>query len=427
MHALATLAMLLGACAAQAADIDLSKPIPVITARIAAPIGDSQIGRLVKLTTWRSALNVGDLIGQIQLGAFCSGPREIRYTKESEGAFDANLRRVFNERAGALGFSSPDEAASVFESGPRDNTDFRVGVTLLAMDYRICGRSEVNGSAYARMKWELFSTRRQQVVWSAIVESSYASKSDQPITDFSKKYWTAMVDNLLGDPGFVAAIRSGGETPAGVAAPTVPTLPINPGNAIAGGLANGAGALMKAVVTVQSGLGSGSGFFIGQEGYLLTNEHVVGDAKFVKVKLADGRNLVGEVLRADKVRDVALLRTDAPGTGSLALRRGEARIGEEVYALGSPFGETLSGTVTRGVLSAQRVFEGIAYLQSDVAINPGNSGGPLVDTKGQVLGIANLSLDAQGISFFIPIEEALNKLGISLQNGAAGSAMKAGG
>jgi serine protease Do len=138
------------------------------------------------------------------------------------------------------------------------------------------------------------------------------------------------------------------------------------------------------------------------------------------VRLSDGRNLVGEVLRSDKVRDVALLRTDPVAFDVFALRAEEARTGEEVFALGSPLGKVLSGTLTRGVLSARRVIEGVSFLQSDVAVNPGNSGGPLIDGQGRVVGIAQIGGSEgglQGLGLFVPIQEAMDQLALKLGDG----------
>lgn len=141
---------------------------------------------------------------------------------------------------------------------------------------------------------------------------------------------------------------------------------------------------------------------------------MVADAKFVRVRLSDGRSLVGEVLRQDKARDIALLQTDPVSFDVLGLRLSAAQLGEEVFALGSPYGASMSGTLTRGVMSSKRVLEGVAFLQSDVAINPGNSGGPLVDAKGQVIGIAQLRSETAGLNLFIPIEDALEKLALTV-------------
>ena len=104
---------------------------------------------------------------------------------------------------------------------------------------------------------------------------------------------------------------------------------------------------------------------------------------------------------------------------ALALRSDAGTVGEVVYAVGSPFGQSLSGTITRGVLSARRVFEGVPFLQSDVAVNPGNSGGPLIDANGRVIGITVIGTGAQGINMFIPIDDVLDKLSLTLGSAIA--------
>jgi S1-C subfamily serine protease len=227
-----------------------------------------------------------------------------------------------------------------------------------------------------------------------------------------------LVDNLLADPSFVAVIRSGGMAEA-APAQAQPVLRLNPGQVVNAGVDKGTPKILAAVATVESGIGSGSGFYISQEGYLLTNKHVVGDDKFVRVKLSTGRSLVGEVVRVDKARDVALLRTDPASSEALALRPDAGTVGEVVYAVGSPFGQSLSGTITRGVLSARRVFEGVPFLQSDVAVNPGNSGGPLIDANGHVIGISVIGTGAQGINMFIPIDDVMDKLSLAMGSSIA--------
>jgi len=283
----------------------------------------------------------------------------------------------------------------------------------MGFDYRSCGDKEQSGSAWSKVKWEVFSVRRQQVVYSAVIESSFASSKDVPEKEFDAAMMAGLVDNLLADPAFVAVIKSGGMAEA-APAQAQPALHLDPGQTVTGGVDKATPKILAAVATVESGIGSGSAFYISQEGYLLTNKHVVGDDKFVRVKLSNGRSLVGEVIRVDKVRDVALLHTDPVGGEALALRSDAGTIGEVVYAVGSPFGQSLSGTITRGVLSARRVFEGVPFLQSDVAVNPGNSGGPLLDGNGRVIGMSAIKTEAQGINIFIPIDDVLDKLSLTL-------------
>jgi len=158
-------------------------------------------------------------------------------------------------------------------------------------------------------------------------------------------------------------------------------------------------------------MGQGSGFLIKEDGYILTNNHVVGDADVIKVKLSDGREFEAELVGTDPQSDVAVIKIDAAGLPVLALGDSDAlEVGEWVIAIGNPFG--LQETVTVGVVSAKgRSRVGINdyedFIQTDAAINPGNSGGPLVNIRGEAIGmntaIFSRSGGYMGIGFAIPI------------------------
>jgi serine protease Do len=160
--------------------------------------------------------------------------------------------------------------------------------------------------------------------------------------------------------------------------------------------------------------GQGSGFIVGSDGLILTNAHVVRDAKEVTVKLSDRREFSAKVIGSDSVTDVAVLRIDAKGLPTVRL--GDARaleVGEPVLAIGAPFG--FEQSATQGIVSAKgRSLPGdavVPFIQTDVAVNPGNSGGPLFNGRGEVVGI-NAQIYShtggyQGLSFAIPIDVAL--------------------
>jgi S1-C subfamily serine protease len=426
-HCFASALLLAGATtAAHATDIDPKKPQPQGLTRTPAKIELPPSGRVMEFSKWKTVVSGGDVIGDIKQGVFCSDSREMLYTQKIDEWLHFSIAKAFKAEAVKYGFSTPDDAISVFDNKSDSGADYRVGATMLAFDYRTCGDKELSGSAYSKVKWEVFSVRRQQVVFSAVIENLFAASKALPEKEFDSDVMVGLVDNLLADPSFVAVIRSGGMAEA---APTQaqPVLRLNPGQVVNAGVDKGTPKILAAVATVESGIGSGSGFYISQEGYLLTNKHVVGDDKFVRVKLSTGRSLVGEVVRVDKARDVALLRTDPAPSEALALRSDAGTVGEVVYAVGSPFGQSLSGTITRGVLSARRVFEGVPFLQSDVAVNPGNSGGPLIDANGHVIGISVIGTGAQGINMFIPIDDVMDKLSLTLgsSNAAAPAAVPA--
>ena len=158
--------------------------------------------------------------------------------------------------------------------------------------------------------------------------------------------------------------------------------------------------------------GLGSGFVIGADGYVMTNAHVVDEADEVMVTLTDKREFKAKVVGLDRRTDVAVLKIDATGLPMLRMGDvGRLKVGEWVMAIGSPFG--FDNTVTAGIVSAKARDTGdlLPLIQTDVAINPGNSGGPLLNLRGEVVGI-NSQIYSQsggfmGISFAIPIDEAM--------------------
>jgi serine protease Do len=157
--------------------------------------------------------------------------------------------------------------------------------------------------------------------------------------------------------------------------------------------------------------GVGSGFILNADGYVMTNAHVVDGADEVIVTLADKREFKAKIIGADKKSDVALVKIEASGLPTVRIGDvSRLKVGEWVMAIGSPFG--LESTVTAGIVSAKSRDTGdlLPLIQTDVPINPGNSGGPLINMRGEVVGINSQiysrSGGYMGISFAIPIDEA---------------------
>ncbi|MBM6820300.1 trypsin-like peptidase domain-containing protein [Clostridium saudiense] len=167
--------------------------------------------------------------------------------------------------------------------------------------------------------------------------------------------------------------------------------------------------------------GMGSGFIINNDGYILTNYHVIDGAKEVTVTLSDGQEVTASVVNYDSDQDVAMIKInqDIEVPGVVELGDSDAlQPGEEVLAIGNPLSKELSSTLTKGIVSAlNRSIEtetGVStnLIQTDTAINSGNSGGPLINTKGEVIGINTLKASdgAEGIGFAIPINDVKEKI-----------------
>src|SRR3989475_3100692 len=166
--------------------------------------------------------------------------------------------------------------------------------------------------------------------------------------------------------------------------------------------------------------GTGSGFIVSSDGYILTNNHVVAGADRVMVRLYDKREFTAKVVGSDPATDVAVIKIDARNLPAVSLGNSDStRVGEWVLAIGNPMGEAFTFTVTAGIVSAKgRLLNGLQqsryaiqdFIQTDAAINPGNSGGPLVNVRGDVIGI-NAAIASEtgfysGYGFAIPINLA---------------------
>ena len=162
--------------------------------------------------------------------------------------------------------------------------------------------------------------------------------------------------------------------------------------------------------------GQGSGFILDKAGHVLTNFHVIADANRIEVKTSDKHTYKATIVGSDKMHDLALLQINAPNLQPVTLADStDLMVGQKVYAIGNPFG--LNGTMTRGIISSIRSIKGPEggpiedAIQTDAAINPGNSGGPLLNSRGEVIGINTLiatggAEQSSGIGFAIPINTA---------------------
>ncbi len=214
---------------------------------------------------------------------------------------------------------------------------------------------------------------------------------------------TGLQGSLSSLQGNVTELQSGNEAVADLVATLKPSV-------------------VKVFSTFSDGYGGGSGVIVHADGYVLTNYHVVEDAKSILVFLDSGEGLSATMVASNAARDLAVLkiastRRDFPAAtlGSSA----ECRLGEQVITMGYPlpFDETMQGqaSFTLGIISAKRFFMGYNWLQTDAAINHGNSGGPLVNMAGEVIGINTLRLFIEedgapidNIGFAIPIDDAKN-------------------
>ncbi|MBI1268780.1 MAG: trypsin-like serine protease [Cryomorphaceae bacterium] len=180
------------------------------------------------------------------------------------------------------------------------------------------------------------------------------------------------------------------------------------------------GETVKSCVTVKTKEGHGSGVSITDNGYIVTNYHVVGNIDSVQVILNDGTKKNAKVVRLSPEHDLVLLKVDDVKMLPIDISAGvELEMADDIYAIGTPKLEDLSQTISRGIVSGFRSQEnGTKLIQTDASVNSGNSGGALVDAKGKLVGIVNAKLvgiGIEGVAFAIPVEVMLSALGVEVK------------
>lgn len=329
----------------------------------------------------------------------------------------AGFDKTFDEELKSAGFRG---AGPETLFGDPIETDLQLGVVIRNLEAIWCDYC-VRSSSRAKLsaEWQIYSPLERRVI--ATVNTTgigwvMTRGAEAAVYQAVYEAFRENVRILLNDTKFRETVLSGGNVAVQSAAPNsgLASITLSTGGAGHRTMAEAA----QAVATIFSSRGHGSGFLVSTDGYLLTNHHVVGGAKYVKVRWADGSEELGEVIRSDSARDVALVKVAGTRRRPLALRQGPVRLGETVFAIGTPLDEKFENTVTRGVVSATRVDQGLGYIQSDVTVNTGNSGGPLLDETGVVIGITvigvRLGASPTGINLFVPVGDAIDKLALRL-------------
>jgi S1-C subfamily serine protease len=237
----------------------------------------------------------------------------------------------------------------------------------------------------------------------------------QTITEMVHEFGDTLVKS--GQVRDYAALLQRNAAPAALPAAATAAAPSAPADAPIKRTKSRYDPFLDSVVTIRTISGTGSGFFVGRDGLIVTNEHVVADEESVAVMTRDGGVGLGQVIARDAGKDLALVRIGGGPYAYLRLSDGEhAGIGNEVIAIGTPRG--FDWSVSRGIVSAARREEGVRLVQTDAAVNSGNSGGPLIDlASGLVIGVNTMVIRkdiAEGLNFAVASEEVLALFGDQL-------------
>ncbi len=368
----------------------------------------------------------GAQIGAIQVGLLCMpGPGKLTWKGGRIDISNEELTDIFKDELEKAKYKVIGTSDSLFEDPADWKADLLVGGIIKEIQMNVCfpkggffNYSTVKGECYMKVNWQVYSRMDRKVVFETTTEGFHHqdSQRDGGTNVLVHDAFAVAINNLIADKGFHQTVSvSSKPTTAG----GYPKLTLKAGKKSTRPLSETMSDVRAAVVTILSGKGHGSGFFVSPDGYLITNDHVVGNAKFVKIKLPTGREILGEVVRADARRDIALIKVEEKEMPSLSVLKTEPNVGEDVFAIGSPLDDKYQTTVSKGVVSGYRVEQDVKYLQSDVNVLPGSSGGCLVDKSGNVVGITVIGIMFRGapagLNFFVPVNEALQTLNVDLQ------------
>lgn len=402
--------------------------------------------RTIRLLTPR-----GEALGAISPRYFpfaCNPPWGELFGKEITKSMDGGeFREGFYQSMESQGYDVVGSSKVIFDEEDEEaRTIFHVGARITDIKVDLCNKEfsllglstrGQTGEAYMEVEWTVYDRLRRKTVFHTTTEGYSRLKLENPEAAgiLMDDAFSAAAHNLGAQKEFYNLIVYG-KKPDNKNL-IEPSAPIDSDEEIAiprlylseTPMTETMEDSRKVAVLIQSGNGHGSGFFISDNGYILTNQHVVGNAEKVRVETAGKKKkILATVIRRNKVRDVAVIKLDEIPKNlkiqTQPLRLDWPKVGEDVYAIGAPLDQKrLQDTVTKGIISAHRKNYKIFgtymdLLQADVSIHGGNSGGPLLDANGNIVGLSvagRLQANgnpASGLNFFVPIGVALEKLDI---------------
>jgi serine protease Do len=372
-------------------------------------------------------LQYGAASRNAEVSALCGSKTKPLGVSYAQGLLRASLpgsEKLLNRLLKDHGYQVIDSEASVFANQRAELAEISLAALVKKAHFEVChvGQSHGSSKSFNRsnitVEWQLFDKLRREVILHHIVEGEHDGFNELPVVQGKvASFENALMDSaqaMLASNEFYNAVKKeSNSNQAGFASQGI-SVNFQYGNQETSFIDKSA-SVKKGAVTIRTPSGHGSGFFVSGDGKIITNEHVVGANKEVMVITSTGEELA-HVLHTDAMRDVALIQVNSRHADHpLQISQKEARIGEQIYVVGTPLSEDLSFSVTRGIVSGNRETNGLPLLQTDAAVNPGNSGGPVLDQFGNVVGIAvsgifSRSGGSLNTNFLIPINDALERL-----------------
>jgi serine protease Do len=378
-----------------------------------------------KLTGVVLAMPAGTRYMNAKDGLWCLTPIGSQTANGAREALAlAPYTTIFKQEIESAGYQVVAAEDNLF--GQEDGaSDYQVAAVVTDLSLNMCiyttggygiVAGDARGDGSMTIEWQVYSPLKKEVV--ARITTNGTAKLERSVAGVATRLtldaFTSNVRALAAKPEFRTAMNAARPARDEILAPAK-----NDPIALSGSLAAPKRSIsdsVGSVVTLLTGSGSGSGALVSDDGYIITDAHVVGDEKHIRARWPDGIETVADVIRVAKDRDIALVKTNPRDRSPLPIRRGALTPGQRVFAIGSPNGQKFQGTVSSGVVSATRTFNGLRYIQSDVSVSFGSSGGPLLDADGAVIGFTDLGIQNEGqpagLNLFTPIGDAMDFLNL---------------
>jgi len=301
----------------------------------------------------------------------------------------------------------------LFDRDRSDEARFLLGGTMESLEI---DEYDDTISLELTISWQIFDSVRDTVIYTTttrgFIQQDYDvddDDDDDGDDDAGQLLLVASVERLMVRENFLLTLQGEPAASAATPEPSVLARCTDPPSGVEGSLA--------ATWVLRQGTRSGSAVMLSPDGYLLTAAHVVSPGEPLAAHNNQGERHEAEILLRDEVQDVALVHVPATAQPCLAPVPEQGSVGDALLVVGAPLGEALEFSVSRGIISGFRDFDGRRYLQTDTSINPGNSGGPMVDEAGQLAGIASWKVAGEGLEglgFGVPVDVALSTLAVEL-------------
>ena len=369
----------------------------------------------------------GAEIGAYQAGMLCLDHSKLHWKSGGKVNLSSEeLVDIFKEELERKGWPVVGSTEDLFSGYDVSGAEILIAAKISEIEAAICypmvgfgDFDSAKGAMRMEVEWQIYNPSRRSIIGKINTEGSaeVTKATSEASFELLAGAFSVAVNNLIASNEFLDLVEKSDQL---AVAP-----PIDTANVVENkfkhfvSLKEAIDHVNKATVTVRNARGHGSGFAIGDGSFVMTNAHVVGDAKNVVLVTSNGIELKGAVIVTEKGRDVSLIKIDAVWIPALHIETASLKQTDTVYAIGSPLDEALAGSVTSGIVSSHRILDGFEWIQSDVAINPGNSGGPLVNSRGSVVGISTAGFmptgSQVGLNLFVPIKDALPYLELRLK------------